>query len=107
MLTETLGNVPQSTIIEFEKVLRSKLWKRILPDHGKGAAAYLIGFAEGKLMAKVLNYSQACAWQNTSGHLIIKLKKGSKFRIQSILETTSQLIHEDDTFMSGFKLFTC
>ena len=107
ILTETLRNVPQSTIIDFEKVLRSKWWKRIWPAHGKIATAYLSGFAEGKLMAKISNHSEASACQNTSGHLVIKLKKGSKFLVQNISGITSELIHKEHTFVSGCKLSAC
>ncbi|XP_078340773.1 heavy metal-binding protein HIP-like isoform X2 [Crassostrea virginica] len=124
-LTKTLRNVPQSTIIKFEKVLINQgrgydptTGKFTAPVDGvysfswtycteKGTTAYLSGFVDGKLMAKISNHSQVSAWQNTSGHLVIKLKKGSKFWVQNISGITSKLIHEDYTFVSGFKLSAC
>ena len=72
----------------------------------KGSNAYLGGYVDGVLTAKISNHGQSSAWQNTSGHLLVKLKKGNQFWIQNY-DYTAQLIHEAYTFLSGYKISGC
>ena len=46
---------------------------------------YLGGFVDGTLTARIGYYHQVNAWENSSEHLIVKMKKGSQFWIQSFL----------------------
>ena len=72
----------------------------------KGSTTYLGGYVDGVLTAKISNHGQSSAWQNTSGHLLVKLKKGNQFWIQNY-DYTAQLIHEAYTFLSGYKISGC
>ena len=72
----------------------------------KGSTAYLGGFLDGTLTSKIGIRDQANLWQNTSGNLIVKMKKGSQFWIQNF-HLTAQLIHEDYTYLSGHILYCC
>ena len=115
---------PQCTIIKFERVLVNdgngydpKSGKFTAPVDGvysflwsycssKGSTAYLGGFLDGTLTSKIGVRDQANLWQNTSGNLIVKMKKGSQFWIQNF-HLTAQLIHEDYTYLSGHILYCC
>ena len=46
---------------------------------------------DGKLTARIGHYHEVNAWENTSGHLFVKMKKGSQFGIQSFLSKTQQI----------------
>uniref|UniRef100_K1QKY2 Complement C1q tumor necrosis factor-related protein 3 n=1 Tax=Magallana gigas TaxID=29159 RepID=K1QKY2_MAGGI len=124
LLSTRLTNVPIKTIIKFGQVLVNEgsgysptTGKFTAPLDGvysfswtyctpKGSNAYLGGYVDGKLITKISNYEQASGWKNTSGHLVIKLKKGNQFWVQAF-HSTAQLIHEEYTFLSGYKLSGC
>ncbi|XP_052677046.1 complement C1q tumor necrosis factor-related protein 3-like [Crassostrea angulata] len=124
ILSKRLHNVPTNTIIKFGKVLvnegsgyNTTTGKFTAPFDGvysfswsyctdKGTNAYLGGYVDGNLITKISNYAQASTWKNTSGHLVIKLKKGNTFWVQTYY-VTAKLIHEEYTFLSGYKLSGC
>eukprot|EP00105_Crassostrea_gigas_P012569 XP_011428603.1 PREDICTED: adiponectin [Crassostrea gigas] len=124
ILSTGLTNVSPNTIIKFGKVLVNEesgynpsTGKFTAPLDGvysfswtyctnKGSNAYLGGYVDGKLMARISNYAQTNHWKNTSGHLVIRLKKGNQFWVQTF-EHTAQLIHEEFTFLSGYKVSGC
>ena len=54
----------------------------------RGSIAYLGGFMDGKLTAYVGISQQTSAWENTSWNLVINMKKGSQFWIQTFASTT-------------------
>lgn len=66
-----------------------------------GSTNYLFGFVNGKLRA--MSGTVATSWQNTSGHLVAKLKKGDQFWVENSLFTAS-LIYYRYTYVSGYKI---
>ena len=123
-LSKRLTNVPKNTIIKFDRTLVNEgngydpnTGKFTAPVDGvysfawtyhtkKGSIAYLCGFVDGKLTAYVGIENQSSTWENTSRNLVIKMKKGSQFWIQ-IFHATVQLIHEEYSSLSGYKLSGC
>lgn len=124
ILSSRLTNVSPNTIIKFRKVLVNEgsgynptTGKFTAPLDGvysfswtycthRGSSAYLGGYVDGKLIANISHYGQTSTWRNTSGHLVIKLKKGNQFWVQTYY-VTAQHIHEEYTFLSGYKLSGC
>lgn len=124
ILSSSLSNTPANTIIKFGNVLVNEgsgynptTGKFTAPLDGvysfswtyctnKGSNAYLGGSVDGKLIARISNYDQKNTWKNTSGHLVIKLKKGNQFWVQ-VFSQTAQHIHGEYTFLSGYKLSGC
>lgn len=124
ILSSTLTNTPANTIIKFGKVLVNEgsgysptTGKFTAPVDGvysfswtyctpKGSNAYLCGYVDGKLMARISNYAQTNTWKNTAGHFVIRLKKGNQFWVQTY-SNTAQHIHGEYTFLSGYKLSGC
>ncbi|XP_052683655.1 complement C1q tumor necrosis factor-related protein 3-like [Crassostrea angulata] len=121
LLAKRLKNVPKDTIIKFENVeinqgngynpatgkftapvdgLYSFLWTYHIPK----SEVYLYGYVNGKIRASI--GSMPSNWQNTSGHFIGKLKKGDQFWIASF-HGTAPLIHENYTYLSGYKINGC
>lgn len=113
--------MPKDTIIKFENVeinqgngynpatgkftapvdgLYSFLWTYHIKSE-----VYLYGYVNGKIRAKI-GSSSTSNWQNTSGHFIGKLKKGDQFWIASFYGT-APLIHENFTYLSGYKINGC
>ena len=72
----------------------------------RGSNAYLGGYVDGKLTAYVGIMQQSSGWEKTSRNLVIKMKKGSQFWIQ-IFGATAQVVHEDYSSLSGYKLSGC
>ncbi|XP_062587616.1 heavy metal-binding protein HIP-like isoform X2 [Saccostrea cucullata] len=123
-LSKTLNSIPINTVIKFGNVLTNEgggynptTGKFTAPEDGvysfswtyctdKGSTTYIAGIVDGTTRAYISNANQASEWQNTSGHLVIKLKKGNQFWVQTITKT-SKLIHESYTFLSGYKLCGC
>lgn len=121
ILSKKLNNVPTNTIIKFGKVLvnegsgyNAATGKFTAPFDGvysfswsyctdKGTNAYLGGYVNGNLITKISNKAQASSWKNTSGHLVIKLKKENQFWVQTYA-FVAQLIEQEYTFLSGYKL---
>lgn len=121
LLSKRLKNVPKDTIIKFENVevnegngynpttgkftapvdgFYSFLWTYHIPR----SEVYLYGYVNGKIRAKT--GSRPSNWQNTSGHFVGKLKKGDQFWIESF-HGTAPFIHEDYTYLSGYKINGC
>ena len=65
--------------------------------------AYLCGYVDGKLSARIALKGQRVHWQNTSGHLVTKLKKGQKFWI-AVHGYPVKHLYPRFTFLSGYKL---
>lgn len=124
ILSTRLTNTPKNTIIKFGDVLVNEgkgynrtTGKFTAPLDGvysfswsyctdKGSNAYVGGYVDNKLITKITSYGQASSWKNTSGHLVINLKKGNQFWVQTFSYTV-QLINEDYTFLSGYRLSGC
>ncbi|XP_062607452.1 complement C1q tumor necrosis factor-related protein 3-like [Saccostrea cucullata] len=124
ILYKTLNNVRKNTVIKFRNVLTNEgggydatTGKFTAPEDGvysfswtyctdKGSTTYIAGIVDGTTRAYISNSNQASGWQNTSGHLVIKVKKGNQFWVQTISKI-SKLIHESYTFLSGYKLSGC
>lgn len=124
VLSNSLTNAPVNTIIKFGNVQTNEgagynpsTGKFTAPTDGvysffwtyctgKRTAAYFGGYVDGKRIVGTLNHGQTSDWKNTSGHLVMKLKKGMQFWIQ-IFYGTAQYIHDTYTFLSGYKLSGC
>ncbi|XP_062617245.1 heavy metal-binding protein HIP-like [Saccostrea cucullata] len=121
ILSKRLNNIPVNTILKFANVLANEgegynptTGKFTAPEDGvysfswtyctdRGSTLYVYGIVDGTVRAYISNNGQASSWQNTSGHLVIKLKKGNQFWLQTAV-STSKIIHESFTFLSGYKL---
>ncbi|XP_078341004.1 collagen alpha-1(X) chain-like isoform X2 [Crassostrea virginica] len=124
VLSKRLWNVATSTIIKFGRVdlndgngYDPNTGKFTAPVDGvyffswtfhinKGTTVYLCGYVDGKCKSHVgINNSTSNA-DNIHGHLAIRMKKGNKFWIQTFW-TTVQLLQENYSFLSGYKLSGC
>ena len=124
VLSKALTNVPTNAIIKFEQLLINEgngydpnTGKFTAPVDGiysfswnyetnKGTSAFLGGYVDGKLRARVALESQTSTWDNTSGYLVIKMKEGIQFWIQNF-SSTIQFVQSDYTSLSGFKISGC
>ncbi|XP_061187452.1 complement C1q tumor necrosis factor-related protein 3-like isoform X2 [Saccostrea echinata] len=124
ILSKRLNNIPVNTILKFGNVLTNEgggynpsTGKFTAPEDGvysfswtyctnKGSNVYVVGVVDGTIRAYISNHGQANNWQNTSGHLVMKLKTGNQFWIKTYA-STSKTIHENYTFLSGYKLSGC
>ena len=73
-------------------------------ETNKGTSAFLGGYVDGTLTAQVALDRQTSTWDNTSGYLVIKMKKGSQFWIQNF-SSTIQFVQSDYTSLSGFNKY--
>ena len=124
VLSKTLTNVPKNHIIKFERVLVNEgngydpsTGKFTAPVDGvyffswtyhtnRGSVTYLGGFLDGKLTAYGGISQQTSAWENTSRNLVIKMKKGSQFWIQTYAYT-AQCLAGNHTSLSGYRINGC
>lgn len=124
VLSRVLQNAPVNTIIKFGNVPTNEgggynrtTGKFTAPTDGvysfswtyctnRGSTTYTCAMVDGKPTGYAVNQGQSSTWQNTSGHLVIKLRKGSQFWIQTFYKT-AQWIHKDYTFLSGYRLSGC
>lgn len=124
ILSKNLYNVSRNTIIKFKNVQLNEgggysptTGKFTAPEDGiysflwtyctyKGTNIDLDGIVDGVWKAQITSNGQIRGWKNTSGHLVIKLKKGNQFWVQSSHYTADQ-IHERFTFLSGYKINSC
>ena len=121
LLSNGLYNIPVHTIIKFKEVTLNE-GNGYDPNTGKFTApvdgvyyfawtycslrnsdAYLCGYVDGKLTARIALKGQHVHWQNTSGHLVTKLKKGQKFWI-AVHGYPVKNLYPRFTFLSGYKL---
>uniref|UniRef100_A0A8W8LZQ8 C1q domain-containing protein n=1 Tax=Magallana gigas TaxID=29159 RepID=A0A8W8LZQ8_MAGGI len=72
----------------------------------KGSVAYLGGYVDGTIKTYIGTYTQASKWQSQTGNLVIKLKKGNQFWVQTYLRTVQHL-NAGYTFVSGYKISGC
>nr|XP_034306460.1 complement C1q tumor necrosis factor-related protein 3 isoform X2 [Crassostrea gigas] len=69
----------------------------------KGARAYIGGFLDGKHIVWTVMEDQTATWASTTGHLVVRMKKGSQFWTASFTQTATY-IHAHYTFLSGYKV---
>uniref|UniRef100_K1R4Q7 Collagen alpha-2(VIII) chain n=1 Tax=Magallana gigas TaxID=29159 RepID=K1R4Q7_MAGGI len=124
ILPSDVTNTPINTIIKFQKVQVNEgggynpaTGKFTAPVDGvysfswtyhtnKGSVAYLGGYVDGTIRTYIGTYTQANTWQSQTGNLVIKLKKGSQFWVQTYLQTVQHLSGKY-TFLSGYKISGC
>uniref|UniRef100_A0A8W8LZ48 C1q domain-containing protein n=1 Tax=Magallana gigas TaxID=29159 RepID=A0A8W8LZ48_MAGGI len=109
ILSSELKNTPVNTIIKFGNVQVNEgsgynpaTGKFTAPVDGvysfswtyhtnKGSVAYLGGYVDGTIRTYIGTYTQANTWQSQTGNLVIKLKKGNQFWVQTYLQTVQHL----------------
>uniref|UniRef100_A0A8W8LX21 C1q domain-containing protein n=1 Tax=Magallana gigas TaxID=29159 RepID=A0A8W8LX21_MAGGI len=124
VLSGHLTNTPINTIIKFGKVQVNEgsgynpaTGKFKAPVDGvysfswtyhtnKGSVAYLGGYVDGTIRTYIGTNTQASPWQSQTGNLVIKLKKGSQFWVQTYMQTVQHL-SGNYTFLSGYKISGC
>lgn len=124
ILSKNLNNLPRDTIIKFKNVKLNEgngynpvTGKFTAPENGvysfswtygttRGGNVGIEGYVDGDCKAQIATTGQTGNFKNTSGHLVIKLKKGNQFWVQSS-HYTANLIHERFTFLSGYKINGC
>nr|XP_011430624.2 complement C1q tumor necrosis factor-related protein 3-like isoform X1 [Crassostrea gigas] len=68
-----------------------------------GAVAYVGGVIDGKQVVWAVIYGQTATWAGTTGHLVVKMKKGSQFWTPNTSKEVTY-IHKLFTFLSGYKI---
>nr|XP_022300321.1 complement C1q tumor necrosis factor-related protein 3-like isoform X2 [Crassostrea virginica] len=124
VLSNHLRNVPTSTIIKFDRVdlndgngYDPNTGKFTAPVDGvyyflwtfsinKGTIAYLCGTVDGTCRSHVATYDLASKAEQISGHLVTRMKKGNRFWIQTFWKTV-QFLHNNYSFLSGYKVSGC
>lgn len=69
----------------------------------KGATVFIGGFVDGKQIVWTGIFAQSATWASTTGNLVIRMKKGSQFWTPNY-DSHVAYIHNDYTFLSGFKI---
>lgn len=69
----------------------------------KGSRGYVGGMIEGKQIVWMGMHDQTASWASTTGHLVVKMKKGSQFWTPNTAKYTTY-IHDHYTFLSGYKI---
>lgn len=69
----------------------------------QGAKAYIGGFIDGKQVVWTTIHDQTATWASTTGHLVVKMKKGSQFWTPNTSKYATY-IHDHYTFLSGYKI---
>lgn len=69
----------------------------------KGAKVFIGGFVDGKQIVWSCMYEQSATWASTTGHLVIRMKKGSQFWTPNS-DSHVGYIHYYHTYLSGFKI---
>eukprot|EP00105_Crassostrea_gigas_P014079 XP_011430626.1 PREDICTED: complement C1q tumor necrosis factor-related protein 3 [Crassostrea gigas] len=69
----------------------------------KGAKAYIGGVLDGKQIVWTVMEDQTATWASTTGHLVVRMKKGSQFWTPNFSRYATY-IHALYTFLSGYKV---
>lgn len=69
----------------------------------KGAKAYIGGVLDGKQIVWTVMEDQTATWAGTTGHLVVRMKKGSQFWTPNSSRYATY-IHALYTFVSGYKV---
>lgn len=69
----------------------------------QGGNANIGGVIDGKLMVWTAMYGQSASFSTTTGHLVVRMKKGSQFWTPGCSGHVAY-IHDHFTFMSGYKI---
>lgn len=72
----------------------------------KGAKAYICGFVDGKQIVWTGMHDQSATLTGTTGHLVVRIKKGSKFWTPNVAKYIIY-IHHFHTFICVYIVFVC
>lgn len=120
-LKKSISSIQQNQIIKYDHVVTNNCegydpttGKFTAPVDGvysftwtymtkKGARVFIGGFVDGKQIVWTCMFDQSATWASTTGHLVVRMKKGSQFWTPSS-ENYVAYIHYLHTYLSGYKI---